>query len=175
MTPLTKDHIKAMRAADAAVCRFALDERGNCATASISLSKEVDRSDGFGRETLHVEVPTTAIVTNYGQSSLGSDDSDDWRLQPAIGGDWVLLCVRVRPEWGTFVHTLRAGDELVQRWVVDNRSVNLKRAGVSQHELSIEVRRPASNGRQRLYTYMLDATTSFPGTRYSEPVVRRQA
>jgi hypothetical protein len=58
-TALTREHtIKALEKAEGAVFRWDGSESG------LTLSKEVERGDGFGRQTLCVEIPTRLLVRN---------------------------------------------------------------------------------------------------------------
>jgi hypothetical protein len=164
MSALTREQIKAMRAADGAVLRFSHDQ--TVQVDEIVLSKDVERPDGFGRESLRVRIPARAIVQNYGSGGLASGDEREYALAPAISGSWYLGSLSVRAEWATFARFVRAGDELVQEWVVDNRNLHIMRAGVTAHELKVRVERPAKNGRIEVFGFMLDAHAELAGTSY---------
>lgn len=164
MSALTREQVKAMRAADGAVLRFNRTQEDQA--DEIVLSKDVERSDGFGRETLQVRIAARALVQNYGSGGLASGDEHEYALAPAISGSWYLSSLSVRAEWATFARFVRAGDELVQEWVVDNRNLHIMRAGVTVHELKVRVERPARNGRVEVFGFMLDAHAELAGTSY---------
>jgi hypothetical protein len=162
MSALTREQIKAMRAADGVVAHW-----GAGVDDELVLSKDVERPDGFGRESLRVRIPTPrVIVANYGSGGLASGDEREYALAPAISGSWYLGSLSVRAEWATFARFVRAGDELVQEWVVDNRNLHIMRAGVTAHELKVRVERPAKNGRVEVFGFMLDAHAELAGTSY---------
>ena len=172
MSELTRDQVKAMRAADTAVLRFTTTEPD---ANVLELVKEVERPDGFGRETLRVQIPARAIVQNYGGGACGI--AADRPLAAAIQGDWVLLSLSVRPEWQTLAHFVRAGDTLEQEWVIDNRSESLAQAHVTMHEIKLRVLRPVGNDpnpRVRVFSFLLDAHAE-PDSGYSSAIRRGAA
>lgn len=140
---LTKDEIKAFRNADSAVFRWEAIPGGTKGT--IDLGKEVERGDGYGRDTLRVQIDAPAGVQNYGGSTF-SDDPEGSRLDPAVRGDWVLLSLSVSRDWATIGAFLKPGDVLTQVWTVDNRNTLLKRARLTRHDLALTVTR-APEGR----------------------------
>lgn len=151
---ITREQLKALRNATAAVFRWDAVEGGT--TGTLDLSKEVQRGDGFGSDTLRVEIPVSARVQNYGGHRF-SDDPEDSKLRRAIGGDWVLLTLKVSPEWCTFAQFLRPGDVVSQEWTVDNRNDLLKRAHLTAHEIKVRVERKG-----KLHTFILDSCVCDP-------------
>lgn len=151
---ITREQLKALRNADTAVFRWTAVEGGT--TGILDLTKEVERGDGFGRDTLRVEIPANARVQNYGQSGF-SGDPEGSKLRRANGGDWVLLSLKVRPEWCTFAQFLRPGDVVSQEWTVDNRNSLLKRAHLTAHEIKVRVERKG-----KLHTFILDSCVCDP-------------
>lgn len=158
---LLREQLKAIRNADSAVFRWE-EQGGNRyeVTGTLVLSKQVKRTDGFGEDELRVEIPTRVIVSNYGVRDY--EEEADYSLTRAVAGTWVLLSTQVTPEWATMARFLKPGDVLVQEWVVDNRNLLLKRAGLTAHELKIRVERPEKDDRIKVYTFMLDATVCQP-------------
>ena len=152
---LTRNDIKAMRAADAAVLRFDLAEE----TGSLSLEKRRERGDGFGEDTRRVHIQARAEVTQYGAHSYPDDPSDS-ALAPANAGVWGLQTSGA--SWQTFVLLVRAGDTLTQRWTIDNRNSLLKRARLTTHQLSLIIERPARKGSTRRLTLQLACAVTDP-------------
>jgi len=153
---LTREKIKAIRNAEVAVFRWKADDHG---AGTLVLTKTRERTDGFGPDELRVEVPTIVGVQNYG--SGGSPEAAS-NLAPATSGSWAILDVDVRAEWNTMANQLREGDTLVQEWIVDNRNDLLMHARLTMHELKVRVERPMTDGRTRVYRYLLAAAVRDP-------------
>jgi hypothetical protein len=154
---LNREQVKAIRNADAAVFRWNANDHG---AGMLVLTKEVERADGFGSNELRVEIPTTVHVQNYGLDRGAADTARN--LLPATGGSWVILSLPYHAEWSTIANQLRVADSLVQEWVVDNRNDLLKQAELTLHELKLTIERPATGGRTKTYTYLLEAGVRDP-------------
>ena len=160
---LTTAHLRAMRAADAAVLRFNVAENHGVL--------EVLRYLEPGADALRVSVDAPAAITNYGTHRY-SDDPPDSTLERAVAGSWVLQTLSVLPTWATLVALMRAGDLLEQIWQIDNRNALLTRARLTKHDLALRIRRPRPKGSPWLMTVRLDSVVVNPyGT--ADPVSRR--
>lgn len=168
---LSRENIRAIRHADSVVLRWTQDEDKRWHhTGHLDLTKKVDDGTGF-KHNIHVQIPTEVMVNSY--------SSSPHRLAPAIRGDWVILYIKHHPEWQTFAQLLKAGDRLVQEWVVDNRNTCLKEARLTQHEVKLRVFRPTKDGQAKVFTFLLDTcviqTHSLSGTIQRDPNWRAEA
>jgi hypothetical protein len=163
---LTPANIKAMRAADEVVLRFDPENPG-----SVELQKERERPDGFGEDVARVHIDARAIVTNYGNHP-DADDPDAGRLQPAIGGTWVLTSAQVSPAWATIAALARADDEVSQIWLIDNRNSLLHRAQLTLHSVALRLERPTKRGTKFMHFNLASCVRSPHGL--ADMVTRHQ-
>lgn len=154
---LTTAHLRAMRAADAAVLRFNIAK----GQGVLELLRHVDRTDGFGADTLRVSVDAPAVITNYGTHRY-ADDPPDSTLAQAVAGSWVVQTLSVSPVWATLVALMRPGDLLEQIWQIDNRNTLLTRVRLTKHDLAVRIQRPRRSGSRRLLTVRLDSVVVDP-------------
>lgn len=156
--PLTKEDIKAIRAADDSVV-FSLrvqspaDDR-DVADCEIKLTKRTEPKDGWTtREVLpriEYEIPVDWSLTDY--AAEHSYESD------LKYGFAMVHSPTVNEHWQTFVRLIKAGDAICLRWIGSNTSEDLRAAGVFHDSLDIAIMRRSGDS-WKLYVQFQIADT----------------
>jgi tRNA G10 N-methylase Trm11 len=122
------DHLKALRNADFAVVDLSHDASGW--TGHLRLGKEITRTDGFGDETLHIEVPFETIGVH--QFAFDSDEQVD-----VDSVRWYIGTTQYHELWRTFVKLGSPTRTLGVSVLVSNNSDNLRNVGYHHDELRL--------------------------------------
>lgn len=120
---LTKQELRALRNADDIVFRFFNGKH------TIEPIRRADHSDTGFEQRIEIEVG-------------GSVENLDWHSTAVVTSGFEMVnASQFNKEMRTIVGFLKVGDVLELKWVANNNSENMVRAGLVADELRLEVRR----------------------------------
>ena len=133
--PLTKDNLKAFKKAKFAVLHFTRNGRSYI---NLIMDKEDRKKD--------VDIACGVKVKNY-RNDLGT----------ITHAACSILFPQYNECWQTFVASLRAGDEIIIKWVANNNSELLDRAGLFHDQVFLLIRRQV-RGKEIKLAFLIEST-----------------
>jgi len=143
-TMLTKEFIKALKQADTICLRFSTGHH------TIEASKRVN--DGvYGDRTASANLVINGIFDDYGKPHLNG------QIETCF---CYLSTVNYMPHVQTMLSLLRPNDELTAKWVANNDSENLTKAGMACDQVFLQIKRTSKAGKVTWLEFFIDETVT---------------